>query len=606
MTDQIEPLSPDEELPEGTMPPEPPETISDDDLGRVENKQLQRQVEEKAEREEKQGKRRKKGPTRKTIQRQKMSREMSYEEWVDAIETKVGWQNPGVEVKLERIQPEWHKGLKVGGLLDSRECAPFSQKEVMERFGGGTYQIIVTGPRSEPGLPPVSYKKRFSCAGIPRVDEGVNPDSGVGTQYKSPHEHEVERGAVGHLGNLTEQLLTAQLSGDRRGGDSPLLERSFQAFKQLTDERAKAREDAAMQARQDAEVRYEQAKAETERLRVEMEQSRREMERKNSDTRNEMNNVLTSMLPTFNDNASRQVQHMMATFQAREERIETQHAKEIESLQRNHGAALQQAEMLRQAELQRIEAMFTNQLGIVQAELTSVKSQLEGERAENRKLREEIMKNHTEQLTRFQQEQDPIANISKYAQVVEVAKEFIPSLGGGGDGPGLSDDAPDYMKLISQVASSFGPAISQVLQARQEGQMQPQLTPEQAMAIQQQRMMMQAQQQAQQHQAPQGPPQLEPPQKVTVSKGEMEKAMTLLATVKTSGTSASDAAAAAMQHINQGVLKAVAARSSGAVVSEIERHGLLPAVLSDEEGRAYLVEVLKTLRTLTSKPGTSE
>jgi hypothetical protein len=620
---QVEPLSEDEKLSPGEFMSDLPDNkkVSDEDLGLVENKQLAQQAEEWEESDPPKGKKRGR-PSKKTVQRQKWSREMGYEEWVDAIESKLGWQNPGVEVKLERIQPEWHKGIKVGGLLDSRECAPFSQREVMQRFGGGTYQIVVTGPRPEPGLPPISYKKRFSCAGIPKIDDSIDPDHGVGQQYKSPHAHEVEKGAVGHLGALTEQLMAAQLSGGGGGdSDSPLLERSFEAFKQLTDERARAREESAARQVEEAEKRYKDAKGEVDRLREEMERSRRELEGKAIESRNEMNSVLTTMLPTFNDSAARQVQHMMATFQAREERIETQHAKEIDSMQRTHNAALQQAEVLRQSELQRLEAMFTNQIGIISAELAGVKTQLEGERNENRKLRADIMRTHTEQLTRYQQEQDPIATMGKYAQVAEFAREFVPSMGGGASSSGpLSDDAPDYMKLISQVASSFGPAISQVLQARQEGQdqqgpPQPQMTPQQAMAIQQAQVAQAQQRQAAAMQSPgavsqpQGPPSLPPPrvkpQRVTVSKGEMDKAMTLLATVKTAGTSASDAATAAMQHVDQGVLKAVSERPPDIVISEIERHGILPAVLSDEEGRTYLVEVLDTLKKLTDQPGTA-
>ncbi|MCW4027761.1 MAG: hypothetical protein NWE76_09810, partial [Candidatus Bathyarchaeota archaeon] len=502
MEDALDPVTPEEELQDDeNISPPSPQPVSDDDLGLVGNKQLERRIaeEEEEDDEPKRGRKKKKrGPSKKTVQRQKWSREMSFEEWVAAIETKLGWQNPGVEVQLTRIQPEWHKGVKVGGLLDSRECAPFSQKEVMERFGGGTFQVVVSGPRPEPGLPPISYKKRFSCAGIPKIPDSIAPDDNVGQKYRSPHEHEVEKGAVSHLGALTEQLMAAQLSGGGKGAGEPLLEKSFNAFKQLTDDRAKAREEAAHQARIDAESRYNLAKEEAERLRVEMERSRVDSERKSEAARGEMNTIITTMLPQLNDSASKQIQYMMATFQSREERIEANQAKEIESIQRGHNTALQQAEMLRQAELQRIEAMFTNQMGIVQAELVGYKTQLEAERIENRKLREEIMKLHTEQLSRYQQEQDPIAAMGKYAQVAEFAKEFVGGSGGGGEN--LSDEAPDYMKLISQVATSFGPAISQVLEARggvSAGPQAPgpqQLSPQQEMAIHQaqQQQMMQA------------------------------------------------------------------------------------------------------------------
>ncbi|MBW2674547.1 MAG: hypothetical protein JRD89_14240, partial [Deltaproteobacteria bacterium] len=164
-------------------------------LGRFDHRP-ELQAEEEEEPAPRRGRKKKK--LTKTAQRQRTAREMLYDEWCDSIEEKCGWEAPGVRVRLERIEPEWYKidpqggPVKVGGLLDHRESGRFSESEIRERFGGGTFQIIASIPNiNKPGYPPVTYKKRFSVAGVPKLPRDMAPgDTGAVLPQHKPQTSE--------------------------------------------------------------------------------------------------------------------------------------------------------------------------------------------------------------------------------------------------------------------------------------------------------------------------------------------------------------------------------------------------------------------------------
>jgi hypothetical protein len=611
-------LGPDDSVP---IPMKASDLPSDDDLGLVGGvvgAAMDDDEEEEEEKPKKRGrpKKGKRKMSRKTVAQQVRSREMSYQEWCEFIDQKIGWDTPGTEARLSRIQPEWWKGLKVGGLLDTRESGKFTEREILERFGGGTYEVYCIGLR-EPGLPPLQYKKRFSIAGAPRLPEDMAPGD-LGAMKPGGHTMattEAEKTAVSHLGSITDRLLSG---GGSDGASAKVYQDAYDRTRAADQDRIRAREEMAERAVKEADVRYERAREEADRARREMEEARAEAQSRINEAATHSNSIIATLLPTFSDNAARQVQQAMTSFQAREERIEADHAKEIAAMQRSQEMALERAEQQRAAELARVEAMFHGQLGMVQSELATVRAQLEAERNQANGLREEIRKLHMEQISHYQKEQDPIAAISKYQAVAEFAKEVLPQAGGGDGAGGLSDDAPDYMKLIAHATQTLGPAISQALQLKQQ-----QADPAAYAAMQQQQQMemarqqqmalaAQTQQQQQQEMPPPQPTQAMvpapppgPPQNVQVSAGELKKALEVLSTVKVSGTQAADAASAAMTHGDHAVLRAISERPPDKVIEEIDRHGLLPGPLSSDEGRSYLMEVLQHLKQMTHQPGSA-
>jgi len=395
------------------------------------------------------------------------------------------------------------------------------------------------------------------------------------------------------------------LSRDNQGGGvaPEVYERAYGQAREAQEDRARRREEMAESQVREFERRAQLAREEADHARQSAEAVREEARRQIQDASRAGDNILTALIPTFNESANQQVQQTIAAFQAREQRIEADHAKAMANEQRSQDMALERAEQQRSAEMARLEAMYQSMVGTAHAELAALRVQLEGERNQSNSLREEIRKLHMEQISAYQKDNDPIAALGKYQAVADFAREVLPQQSTGDEPGGLSPDAPDYMKLLAHATQTLGPAINQAIQMKQEAGQQPpqqQLTPEQAAYLQQ--MEQQKQQQAI-IQAQQQPP---PAVRVQIDQGELQKALDLLASVKNSGTEPSDAATAAMSHGDQRVLREISSRPPAKLIEELDRHGMLPNELTSEEGREYLMEVLKHLKTLTHAPGVAK
>jgi len=612
MSDPImDPVDPSEELSPEELGYNPPMGLppTDEELGMEPERTFEEDDgdEDEEPRSKKKGKKRK--PSRTTVNRQKNSREMTFDEWCLHIDEKIGWNAPGVEVRLTRIQPTWWKGISVGGLLDTRSSGKYSEQEVMERFGGGHFQVDVSGPRADGkvGLPPISFKKRLHIAGAPKISDDAHPGDLGSRAPQQVKDDKTENTAVNHLGRLTAQLFEASQKGSH--GD----EKYFSSTMAAHEDRVRAREQMAQERVNEAETAKRRAEEELEHVRENVRREQREMEEKMRQSAQENNNLMAALLPAFSQNANQQVQQTMATFQAREQRIESDHAKEIQQMQRSHEMSLERADQQRVAELARQDAMYQSQIGILQAQLTTAQSQLDAERLANVQLRDEIRKLHMEQLTAYAKDRDPLEQISKMQAFNEMAKEVIGGAGGSAGPGGLSDEAPDYMKLLAHGVETLGPAIQAVLGAKKEAQQQAQAPQERMVQVQtpdgQVHTITESQarqiQAAQQQQRAQLGPQQKPPEKVKIKAGELKKALEILAAVRPSGTTPEDAAQAAMTHGDHAVLKALSSRPPDQVIEQIDAKGILPAPLADEEGRKYLKEVLQHLRQLASAPGST-
>jgi hypothetical protein len=561
-----------------------------------------------------------------TVRKQAASRAMDIADWIDAVEHQYGsLDQPGVKLQLERLSPQYKDGVTVGGILDAWESRkPNYPMEVIEEWGGGVFRLKVQVNKM--GQPPRNLKKQFEVGGVTKVKTpkvpwdltggpataGGQPSYGPPPQHGSTHPM-VEKRAMDIVSDQMADLRKRANERPTDGYNAALmqqLEGTYRATGAQVAEavaaRAQAQEAAAARQVQLAEQREAEARGAADQARLEVERLQRETTEKIARATAESHNMLGVLLPTFSENASRQVDSMTQTFLQREARIETQHAKEVDALYRQHESELRQGAMQHQAEITRLETVYTGQLQMLQTQLQMLHTQLADERRSNDQLRNEQAQLRTEQVTNLLKQADPIEKLQQLGSLRELVGEILP--GGGGEGDGLSDEAPDWMKMINSVAGSLGPAIGQIIEARNAGAQpqQPQLTPQQLAMLQQQQLLAQQQQQglvaygagapAPARPARAGTQQAIATPQVAFDRHDLESAVDMLESIRNSGTPPADAASAATKHLPHDMLRELARRTPAKVVEQLEAAGILKGQLLTDDGKTYVVEFLQGLR----------
>ncbi|MBU2515896.1 hypothetical protein KJ966_31640 [bacterium] len=518
-----------------------------------------------------------------TTEKQKTSREMTFEEWCARMDRDFGWDGPGVECRLIRLYPRTVGNIPTAGLVDRISGAHFTIPDVQERHGGGAYEMELHAPALGPNKPPQVRRKRFDISGSPKT-LAADPKDGMppalaDQQGQSMHPA-VEKGLVGLVDRMQERAWKERNAAG--GGFDPKAishpyESAMRTMQESMEGRAVAREGAAREAVQAAQTRESEARMLAEQARQELERVQRETQLRVEKVTAEGSNMLATLLPTFNEGAARQVQHMAQTFEAREARIETGHIKEVDQLARLHEAQLMQLHTTHQAELARIEASFAAQIGILQQQLEFYRLQTATMQVENTKLRDDLMQQRLAQLEALKVERDPMTKISELQQFRDMAKDFI----GGGE----EAEETGWMKIINNGLSTLGPLVEQVVGARAQ---QQQAAPQQALVTQQQMA----------PQVPRQPPSPREPEGVKLKKEDVAEAMQALTNIYISKTPPEMAAAAAAQHLDHKLLRALARKDADQLMDKLQSESLVEGPLLSQEGRDYMKIVLETLRNI--------
>lgn len=563
-------------------------------------------------------------PKAETTARQVNSRSLDFDDWVAAVEKRHGsLEQPGTVITLVRNAPKYLPGGQlVGGVLDQWTSRKPKLPELIEQWGGGELEVKIQ--INKMGSPPINLRKQVSVGHAPKVRAPAIPaDQGGGLGAPPPAaaggsmHPAVEKRAMDIVADEVKHLREQARSPGGSGGTSPDLLRQMESIYAATgdqvsravSERALAREEAAKRQVEMAEQRYNEAAKAAEAARAEVDKMQRETAEKIQRATAESQGMLGTLLPVFSENASRQVDSMTQTFLQREARIEAQHAKEVDALYRQHEAEVRQREMQHGAEMTRLETVYTGQLQMLQTQVQQLQMQLEVERRDNTALRNDMAQLRNEQVANLLKQSDPIEKLQQLGSLRDVVGEMLPGLGGGDGGDGLSEDAPDWMKMINSVAGYVGPAIGQVLEARQQqgaGAQQQQLA---AMQYQQ---MLAAQQQAagypggqamvpaQRPPARAGTPNAQAAGQVAFDRADLAAAVDMLNSIMDSGTPAADAASAATKHLPHDMLRELARRTPEKVLDQLEQAGVLHGSLLTAEGRTYGVAFLKALREVVA------
>lgn len=542
--------------------------------------------------------------TKRAKERQKQTREMTFEEWLQWCENKWGWDKPGVECHLERLYPRQINGIPSGGRVSTRKGSHFTIDEVQENYGGGEYEMIISVPSDTWGQPPYVSRKRFQISGAPKLSstqvDAAAAEGNLPPQVQGKPDKDL-------YGMLDKQIARQERLWEERYKDtnrnfSPAdirapYENSMKMVTEASDRAAQERIQAAESLARDREEKAREAKHEVQRMQQDMREFEEAQRRKVQEAMSQSSNLIGALLPTFSENAAKQVENALRTFEAREARIEEGHAKETQQLNQLHQMQMNQMLQSHQAEMSRAEATWASQKGLLEQQLAHYQMEVQHLRQENTTLRDEMMKLRIAQMEGMQKERDPMTKLGELAQLREAVGDLGFGGGGGGDGLDLGEDSPAWMRFMNNVVQNVAPAVQAAFNRGQPPQPQPnpqqralvpageQLTQEQAAVLQR----MQAAQAAQQRAAQE--------RKTKVKRSDMEA---LLLTVKDAflaKTPAETVVTIAVRHpeVDVDTLRILAQQDPGRVVQEIEAAGIMPEPLKTVEGRKYVVDLLSAL-----------
>jgi len=523
------------------------------------------------------------------------------------------WEQPGMVVKLHRTAPMWWKGVQSGGHLETRN-APYTLQEVQERWGGGSYKLYLTGPRNpgEPGRPLGS--KVFTVAGEPK---GALADPSATTHGGGHHAAaaaansdqlapQAQAGIVGLLGKSQDRVLEMMERG-RGGGDvDPTL---FSEMRETIVGSAQAQVEAIKQAAErENGVLRDQLNAlrdETQRIRAENEARKTEMERSMENANRESTSLIGTLIPVMSNQAHERAQAAVREAGERVKAIQEQYARDIQAAELRYAQQIDNLKTLYAAQDMNQRTLYEGRIHQLEGEITLLRSRCEHLDQDNRTLQGRV----TETLIAQAQRQDLGSQLKQFSMLKEVAGTVF----GAGESPvsedGLSDGAPDYLRLINRFAPALNAAAGAIAAKIAGGQpqqaMPQQMMPQQMQAGPQQMpphaMIPHPQAQAMRPQ-PQQPPRPKPAPDAVLHRADLETGVLLLNSAIQSQTPPEKAADTAAQTLPRPMLRALARRKPEKVHETLLAAGLLQGDLGTPAGTEYLTAFLTALRSRLSGP----
>lgn len=547
------------------------------------------------------------------------------------------WHQQGMKMQLFRTSPSNWKNVAIGGYIGEKENGFYTQSEIQREYGGGIYEVRVMGPREGHAGTPQIGRKKVRIGGNPKLTHQSNLPAGVAGGSGVP---DMSAGAQTELAGVVKQVVGHAL-GDRAGGGDVDGEAILAGAKMSMDATTRAAEGRARAA----EEREQRLVMQMQEMRAEMKQMQMQADARVRDATENNQGLLTSLLPQVSGAAQSQVEHAVRSSADRLAAMERQHAAKVDAMNRQHEMAMQHAQSIHESSSARTEAMFTQQVTLLQQSVQLKDAKIDNLERELQRLRDHIMTLHQEQMKK----NNPIARLTENQQLMELMKS---TMGGvGGDAEGLGEDAPYWAKMLN----SYAPAVSAMAEMAKSkmgietpGQQQhpPELvaeaakhnmTPEQFIeTVNAQRAQQAREQQAMQQMPRLGQPAAQPqrlpaaqpaqpslpqdrmpgtagaapppatpslprapqPQAppVQLKREDLVNAVTLLSGAMVGGTTPSDAANAALNAGDNAMLRELARRNPLSVIKQLAGAKILDDRMNSPQGHQYIVSVLTALK----------
>jgi hypothetical protein len=524
------------------------------------------------------------------------------------------WDRPKMRSMLKRTSPSHHLGVSVGGQLASKDNAPFTFEEIRQRWGGGEYRVSIFGPKSKDDARQVPLAAlRLQIPGNPLLDEDSLPaetrDKMQQNWGRGPRPTDPGTEAMKIVSSEVDALRRQVYDGPK-GPDTAPYDRMTDEIKASAEQRIAAKEAAADERSRAATEMLAMEREERKRLAERLAEMEKGMYQKETEMRDKVAesikeaqggslSLVSTLLPQMSDNAAQQVKMAIDQFSAREERIAAQHAQEVMQLHKMHEVQLQIQGQQHQMQMGSLAQMHDNNSTLLKAQIEGLKSEKEVLRQQLDEARRMVDRARDELMTRItsQKETNPLDQMSQFAQILDMAKSIT---GGGGDesgaGAGLEDNP--ILANIFKLGHQALPVVQEALAARRQAPQQMMPPPQQQQQVYYQQ---QPQRQVMVQQAPPSVPSAPPQQRL--KKEDLVAAIAFINGVlsQPEPLPVNDVARGAIATQDNGVLKQLARRTPEKLMAKLEEEELLVGPCSSENGRAYMIALLKAIREKLAK-----
>ena len=547
-------------------------------------------------------------------ERGEASKDKQYDEWIEDWD----WSQPRMHCTVKRTSPNLHLGQQVGGRLDSKANGFFTEEEIQQRFGGGTFIVYVSGIDQRTGKFRALGNKQVVIGAEPRID--AKPQQVVDAGTGAPHQQggsgvsdlapQAQAGLVGMIDKSFDRLAAAQQR--QPSGDPELMKEVYEG--QVRTVKEAADKEAANLREQMSEMRQELSQ-----LRIERDTYQHKVETEVTAARSEGERYVGQMIPAFAAQANDRVQQILHDTGEKVRSIQEQYAHDLQNQQAYFQQQLQNQQTLFQAAESNMQTMFQGQIAHLQTINTTLQAKIDSLEGECRGLRDQVLNMHQE----VARKQDPLARL----QEMQTFQDVIQGMSGrGGGDDDLGEDASPALRLAARFAPAIAGAIDvakakmgigdgqqmmpqQMMQQQPQQMRAPQMVPPGAVPrIAAPRpaapgMMVKAPQPAQPQQAKPAPRRVRIPRAdAQVRKQDLIAGVALLNAAIASGTDPQAAANTAASQIDRNTLNALCARKPEVVIQSLQGAGILRGAVASEPGLQYLTAFLLELQGRLNPP----
>ena len=360
------------------------------------------------------------------------------------------------QVQVIRREPNVYQGVKVRGLLGVFN-EPVDRSDILNTFGGGTFQIAIYKPREDGahGYQAVRFSEMFDISGVPKV-KGVafNRNGQAPTSNgDEPEAHpSVTKELLGKFSDMTERYVNQ--AGRRGGNDTD----TIRLIKETFEEMVRSKEKEVDQMREDARSGGGGAKLlETitahSQANLQMINTAHEAQLTHKDDQHQREiDALRRELEAVRTEADRRARELVERADRDLRDVREDERRERENLTRQHERELTNAKQM-------LGVQFESTKGNLDTRITHLERDLTLAKAESNDYKRRL---------------EEAGDISKQVERMHGLHEVLSDTFGSGAGDGLQDaleDAPGWVRGLAglantQLGAKIGEGIAGVVASR--------------------------------------------------------------------------------------------------------------------------------------------
>ena len=359
------------------------------------------------------------------------------------------------QVQVIRREPNVYQGVKVRGLLGVFN-EPVDRSDILNTFGGGTFQIAIYKPRDDGahGYQAVKFSEMFDISGVPKV-KGVAFNRGGQAPTSNGDEPEahpsVTKELLGKFSDMTERYVN---QASRRGGGET---DTIRLIKETFEEMVRSKEKEVDQMREDVrsggggakllETVTAHSQANLQMLNT---AHQAQLEHKDEQHKREVD-ALARQLDALRVEADRRAQDLRERAEREVRDVREDERRERENLTRQHERELSNAKQMLAAQFESTKSNLDMRITHLERDLTLTKAESND----------------------YKRRLEETGDISKQVERMHGLHEVLSdTFGSGGDGlQDALEDAPGWVRGLAglantQLGAKIGEGIAGVVASR--------------------------------------------------------------------------------------------------------------------------------------------